>query len=85
MRFLCPCPAGGSATQSEMIHQRIRFLAQETKTPVLTFAEDIAASGACALCGPCCLLFHDIRFTLLPAAACCNHAWCSHLHSQNLS
>lgn len=39
---------GGSATQSELIFDRIRALAKETKTPVYTFAEDIAASGACA-------------------------------------
>lgn len=39
--------AGGSATQSELIYERIRTLAKQTKTPVYTFAEDIAASGAC--------------------------------------
>ncbi|EIE25200.1 hypothetical protein COCSUDRAFT_40523 [Coccomyxa subellipsoidea C-169] len=40
------CRPGGSATQSELIFDRIRALAKETKTPVYTFAEDIAASGA---------------------------------------
>lgn len=37
--------AGGSAAQSELIHQRIRSLAKQTGIPVFTFAEDIAASG----------------------------------------
>ena len=37
--------AGGSAAQSELIHQRIRGLAEQTQTPVITFAEDVAASG----------------------------------------
>ncbi len=37
--------AGGSAAQSELIHQRVRSLAQQTGTPVYTFAEDVAASG----------------------------------------
>ncbi|CAL8461830.1 g1361 [Coccomyxa elongata] len=37
---------GGSATQSELIYGRIRALAKKTKTPVYTFAEDVAASGA---------------------------------------
>ncbi|CAK0783818.1 hypothetical protein CVIRNUC_007018 [Coccomyxa viridis] len=36
---------GGSAAQSELIHQRIRSLAKQTGTPVITFAEDVAASG----------------------------------------
>ena len=50
-------PAGGSAAQSELIHQRIRHLAQQAKVPVFTFAEDVAASGGCthslAPSGPC--------------------------------
>ena len=40
--------SGGSATQSELIYGRIRALAKQTKTPVYTFAEDVAASGAYA-------------------------------------
>jgi signal peptide peptidase SppA len=43
---------GGSATQSALIADRIRGLAQERKVPVLAFCEDVAASGgywlACA-------------------------------------
>jgi signal peptide peptidase SppA len=43
---------GGSATQSAMIHARIRQLAVEHKLPVYVFCEDVAASGgywlACA-------------------------------------
>ena len=39
------CYAGGSPTQSELIHQRIRSLAKQTGIPVITFAEDVAASG----------------------------------------
>ena len=43
---------GGSAAQSSLIHARIRALAAERKLPVLTFVEDVAASGgywlACA-------------------------------------
>ncbi len=45
----CGTGSGGSATQSELIYGRIRALAKQTKTPVYTFAEDVAASGACAL------------------------------------
>ena len=36
---------GGSAVQSNLIYQRIRFLAKENQIPVLAFAEDVAASG----------------------------------------
>jgi signal peptide peptidase SppA len=36
---------GGSPVQSALIHDRIRKLATETELPVLTFAEDVAASG----------------------------------------
>lgn len=36
---------GGSPTQSALIHDRIRALAEEKSVPVLTFAEDVAASG----------------------------------------
>ena len=43
---------GGSAVQSALIHRRIRSLAAEKDVPVITFAEDVAASGgywlACA-------------------------------------
>jgi serine protease SohB len=43
---------GGSAAQSSLIHNRIRQLAAERSLPVLTFVEDVAASGgywlACA-------------------------------------
>lgn len=43
---------GGSATQSALVAERIRTLAAEKNVPVLTFCEDIAASGgywlACA-------------------------------------
>ncbi len=36
---------GGSPVQSALIHGRIRALAAERELPVVTFAEDIAASG----------------------------------------
>ncbi|MEM8935917.1 MAG: S49 family peptidase [Pseudomonadota bacterium] len=36
---------GGSAVQSRMIHNSIRRLAAEKKTPVLAFIEDVGASG----------------------------------------
>ena len=43
---------GGSATQSALVADRIRQLADEKKVPVLAFCEDLAASGgywlACA-------------------------------------
>jgi signal peptide peptidase SppA len=43
---------GGSAVQSHLIYRRIRALADEKKLPVVTFVEDVAASGgymlACA-------------------------------------
>src|SRR6266566_6146853 len=43
---------GGAATQSAMVAERIRGLAQESRVPVLGFCEDVAASGgywlACA-------------------------------------
>jgi signal peptide peptidase SppA len=43
---------GGSPTQSHLIFRRIRQLAEEKKIPVLTFIEDVGASGgymlACA-------------------------------------
>lgn len=43
---------GGSPTQSHLIYRRIRALAEEKKIPVLTFVEDVGASGgymlACA-------------------------------------
>jgi signal peptide peptidase SppA len=43
---------GGSPTQSALVADRIRQLADETKVPVLAFCEDVAASGgywlACA-------------------------------------
>ena len=41
--------AGGSPAQSELIHQKVRRLAQQTGTPVFTFAEDVAASGGYVL------------------------------------
>jgi serine protease SohB len=51
---------GGSAVQSNLIHRRIRALADEKKLPVIAFVEDAAASGgymiACAadeiICDP---------------------------------
>lgn len=36
---------GGSPVQSTLIHDRIRALAAEKKVPVVTFCEDVAASG----------------------------------------
>ena len=36
---------GGSPSQSHLLFQRIRQLAQEKKIPVLAFAEDVGASG----------------------------------------
>ena len=43
---------GGAAAQSNLIHRRIRALADEKKIPVFAFVEDVAASGgymiACA-------------------------------------
>jgi signal peptide peptidase SppA len=36
---------GGSPVQAALIHDRIRALAREKGIPVLTFAEDVAASG----------------------------------------
>lgn len=43
---------GGAATQSALVADRIRGLAEEKKVPVLAFCEDVAASGgywlACA-------------------------------------
>jgi len=36
---------GGAATQSALIHERIRLLAEEKKVPVYAFCEDVAASG----------------------------------------
>ena len=36
---------GGSPVQSALIHNRIRQLAAEKELPVLTFCEDVAASG----------------------------------------
>ncbi len=36
---------GGSPVQSSLIYRRIRDLAEEKKIPVITFAEDVAASG----------------------------------------
>lgn len=36
---------GGSPVQSALIHKRIRALAAEHEKPVLTFCEDVAASG----------------------------------------
>jgi serine protease SohB len=36
---------GGSPVQSALLHKRIRALAAEKEVPVLTFAEDVAASG----------------------------------------
>lgn len=39
------CPAGGSATQADLIHSLIRRLSKETGIPVFSFAEDVAASG----------------------------------------
>src|SRR5262245_39044721 len=43
---------GGSPSQSHLIFQRIRQLAEEKKIPVLAFVEDVGASGgymlACA-------------------------------------
>src|SRR5919108_5130043 len=43
---------GGAATQSALVADRIRGLAEEKKVPVVAFCEDVAASGghwlACA-------------------------------------
>ena len=43
---------GGSPVQSSLIYDRIRHLSQENNIPVITFVEDVAASGgywlACA-------------------------------------
>lgn len=43
---------GGSPVQSSLIYDRIRFLSRQKDVPVLTFVEDVAASGgywlACA-------------------------------------
>ncbi|SFD85610.1 signal peptide peptidase SppA [Actinopolyspora alba] len=43
---------GGAATQSALVAERIRSLAEKKEVPVLTFCEDVAASGgywlACA-------------------------------------
>lgn len=50
------CHIGGSPAQAELIHERIRWFAQESKTPVYTFAEDVAASGGCVT-GPMHALF----------------------------
>jgi len=36
---------GGSPVQSTLIFKRIRALSEEKKVPVITFAEDVAASG----------------------------------------
>jgi ClpP class serine protease len=36
---------GGSPVQSDLIYTRIAALAKETGIPVMTFAEDVAASG----------------------------------------
>ena len=36
---------GGSPAQSELIYEAIRQMSRETKIPVYTFAEDVAASG----------------------------------------
>lgn len=36
---------GGSPVQSRLIHDRVRLLADEKKIPVLTFIEDVGASG----------------------------------------
>ena len=36
---------GGSPVQSALLYRRIRQLAEEKKVPVITFAEDVAASG----------------------------------------
>lgn len=36
---------GGSPVQSNLIFNRIRALSKATKIPVLSFAEDLAASG----------------------------------------
>ena len=36
---------GGSPVQSDLIYTRISALAKETGIPVMTFAEDVAASG----------------------------------------
>lgn len=36
---------GGSPVQSSLIYRRIRSLAQEKERPVITFVEDVAASG----------------------------------------
>lgn len=58
--FLMKAPAvaivinspGGSPVQSKLIHDRIRYLSERFKRPVLVFCEDVAASGgymiACA-------------------------------------
>ena len=55
---------GGSAVQSHLIHERIRQLAAENKLPVISFVEDVGASGgymiACAadeiVCDPSSIL-----------------------------
>ena len=36
---------GGSAVQSNLMYMRIRNLADKTKVPVISFVEDLAASG----------------------------------------
>lgn len=40
---------GGSPVQAELIHDMIKRLSRQTGIPVFTFAEDVAASGACFL------------------------------------
>ena len=49
---LCINSPGGSPSQSDLIAKRIRQLADEKKVPVISFVEDVAASGgywlACA-------------------------------------
>lgn len=49
---LCINSPGGSPSQSDLIARRIRQLADEKKIPVISFVEDVAASGgywlACA-------------------------------------
>lgn len=37
--------AGGTVVQSNLIYERIRYLSEDTGVPVLSFAEEYAASG----------------------------------------
>ena len=80
------CFAGGSAAQSELIHQRVRSLAQQTGTPVYTFAEDVAASGGWQIfSGPqmhACMTVMTISLSRQDVSVCCmfrlhRGLWCA--------